>query len=183
MQDPKGLLRNVEWQTRDAFRKLARDFESKTDHIMRVRSARRTCAEQAEQYGIGRTYNLSSAPVTYAQGCQSWHVVGRAIDVDILMPNGVLTSNCGPYKFAGHMWENLGGVWGGTFPGFGPCGDQGHFEYHPGLNLADVCPSNASCESVSKRVDTSGPFPWTWVLGGVAVAGTLAWFGREKLRS
>lgn len=174
--DPQNLLAQVSWDVRKAFQQLAAAYQAQTGLGLKVRSARRTCQEQAEQYGIGRTYNLNSATVTNAQGCQSWHVAGRAIDADpIDLGTGKLVATCEQAGIAGTIWHQMGGVWGGTFPGFaGPCGDQGHFEWHPGLSLSQVCPSPGACEAVSAAIQTQAPVnPWLWALGGVLCVSAL----------
>ncbi len=174
--DPKGLLPQVDWQTRQAFLQLARAFRQQTGLGLLVRSARRSCAEQADLYGIGRTYNLASAPVTYAQGCQSWHVVGRAIDADpVNLATGKVQASCELATIAGKLWEGQGGVWGGRFGGFGGCGDQGHFEWHGGVKLSQACPAGLSCEQASARVQTQDPPGWGWAVGGFALVGLAGW--------
>lgn len=175
--DPKGLLPHLDWQTRAAFLRLAAAFRQQTGLGLQVRSGRRTCAEQAEQYGIGRTYNLGSPPVTYAQGCQSWHVLGRAVDADpVDLATGKVLATCQLATVAGQLWEAQGGVWGGRLGGFGPCGDQGHFEWHPHLSLATACPSPAACEQVSRQIQTQAPVsPLAWAVGGFVLIGAVGW--------
>jgi hypothetical protein len=156
--DPDGKLAHVTWQTRAQVQKLAR---AAPDLTIRVRSARRSCREQYDLYGIGRRYNLSSAPVTYADGCRSWHVSGRAVDLDVLDPSsGRPVSSCDPYRRLGEIWEAWGGGWGGRWGGFGPCGDQGHFQWTEGLKMEDVCPDPGACEQVSALVDAQTVAPW-----------------------
>lgn len=104
-----------------------------------IRSAGRTCAQQAEQVKLG----YSSAEL-----CRSMHVIGHAIDLD-LSP-----STCTTYTKLGEWWEQQGGVWGGRWKQFGPCGDAGHF--HIGFNKAQavptaVCPSGVA-ESECRKV-------------------------------
>jgi len=179
--DPKGFLGQIDWQTREAFLELAKRFRAMTGMPLRVRSGRRTCAEQNDLYGIGRTYNLSSKPVTYARGCQSWHVMGRAIDADPADPSTgkptSATQSCENATIAGQLWEQMGGVWGGRFGGFGGCGDQGHFEWHPGIKLSDVCPDPNRCDETTMAIATmrpASPLLWT-VVGAAAVLG-IGWF-------
>jgi hypothetical protein len=102
-----------------------------------VVSTRRTCADQNAKYEEGRT--APGPIVTNARGCQSWHVVGRAFDVDIVR---------GPkdWQTVGAIGKSLGLVWGGDFGGASAVlKDYGHFEYHPGLTIADVCPNPDAC--------------------------------------
>lgn len=141
LEDPKDRLASVTADTRESFIRLAEQFHQQTGLKLRVRSGRRTCAEQAQQWAIGRT--APGEKVTFAKGCRSWHVLGRAVDAD---PVGAFPS-CDLYTIAGEIWENMGGRWGGRFPGFGPCGDSGHFEWHPGLSMEALCPDPDDCEA------------------------------------
>jgi hypothetical protein len=99
-------------------------------------SGRRTCAEQAWIYAEGRTRDGTIH--TDARGCQSWHVVGRAFDVDIVK---------GPkdWQKLGALGRSLGLIWGGDFKTSAHLQDYGHFEYHPGITLADICPDPDAC--------------------------------------
>lgn len=120
-----------------------------------VRSTRRTCAEQNALYAIGRTVNPGAAKITYARGCVSWHVLGRAADVT-LGSAGNAGSLVAAYADAGAYWKSLQGYWGGDFPGFA---DVGHFEYHPGVHIEQVCIDPTHC--------TIAPYPGEST-GGVA---------------
>lgn len=183
VQDPGNRLPALDWQTRERFVELARAFERQTGLDLRVRSGLRSCADQRQLYGIGRTYNLGSPPVTYADGCRSWHVTGRAIDADPIDKSGNSAAACHVYTQAGELWERLGGKWGGRFKGFGPCGDAGHFEWHPGLAIEDVCPSPAACETTVRAIATTAPSSW-WQWGlGVVVVGLGAMAGTRLMRS
>ena len=97
----------------------------------RVASERRTCGEQDALYAKGRT--TSGGIVTGAPGCRSWHTWGRA--VDIYIPGWPDEA----YRKLGAYWQSIGGRWGGDF------GDPGHFEWHPGVDISDVCPSGTDC--------------------------------------
>lgn len=108
-----------------------------------ARSTRRTCAQQNELFAIGRTPGDTRAIVTKAQGCISWHVLGRAVDV---------TMTQGSYAELGALAKSMGWKWGGDFPGFP---DVGHVEYHPGLTIEQVCPSPSACSD--SVVDTTIP--------------------------
>lgn len=148
--DPDGLLTEIHPDTHRAVRRLVRQ----SDATVRVRSGRRSCAEQRDLYGIGRRYNVGSPPVTHADGCRSWHVLGRAVDLDILDPaTGRAVVPCAAYEALGVAWEQMGGVWGGRFSGFGSCGDAGHFEWHPGATIEDYCPDPSACEEVEVAID------------------------------
>lgn len=101
----------------------------------RLTSGRRSCAEQNRLYAQGRT--APGAIVTHARGCQSWHVAGRAVDVTL-----GASAPASEYAKIGAIGKELGGKWGGDFPGFP---DLGHLEYHPGLRIEDVCPNPDNC--------------------------------------
>jgi len=146
VEDPKDLLSTVTPDTRANFITMARRFEQQTGLKLKVRSGRRTCAEQAQQWAIGRT--APGQKVTFAKGCMSWHVLGRAVDADPYDPDtGRVTGGCDVYTTAGELWEAMGGKWGGRFPGFGACGDAGHFQWHPGLSMETLCPDPDDCEA------------------------------------
>jgi peptidoglycan L-alanyl-D-glutamate endopeptidase CwlK len=111
----------------------------------------RTCEEQDELYAQGRT--APGRIVTGVPGCRSWHVHGRAVDL--------YAGGWDPelYYELGRYWQELGGVWGGAF------NDYGHFEYHPGLVIGDVCPDE------SGRCAPRAVFCMAGV--GIAAAGVL----------
>lgn len=121
-----------------------------------ITSGKRSCAYQDQLYAQGRT--APGSIVTYARGCNSWHVVGRAVDVLI---------KAGPKDYAGlaAYWKSLGGAWGGDFKGAaGSLGDVGHFEYHPGLRYAsEVCVDPAHC-----GIDEAANAPRQWPSATVA---------------
>lgn len=184
--DLKNELAQLDWQTRDAFSELAKRFHKQTGMPLRVRSGRRSCQQQAELYGFGRTYNLDSKPVTYARGCQSWHVLGQAVDADPADPSTgkvtAATQSCTNATIAGQLWEQMGGTWGGRFGGFGSCGDQGHFEWHPGQKLSEVCPDPNRCEEAAFAIATERPAAsWGWALAsGALVLGIGLFFTLRK---
>jgi hypothetical protein len=102
---------------------------------VRIDSTRRTCAEQAAEYAKGRT--APGSIVTQVQGCGSYHVLGRAVDLF------VGSWDCADYEELGTFWESLGGRWGGRFS-FRDCV---HFEWpHPLLPTAALCPPGIACE-------------------------------------
>lgn len=103
----------------------------------RIASARRSCAEQNAIYAQGRT--TPGVIVTGARGCQSWHVWGRAVDLEA---RGATRAD---WEELGRWWESRGGTWGGDFPNVD---DPGHFEWHPGLTIAQACPDPDRCEEV-----------------------------------
>lgn len=179
--DTDSKLGRVTWQTRKAAIVLAAQFHAQTRMYLRVRSGRRTCAEQNAIYAKGRTTYLGSKPETYAQGCQSWHVLGRAIDFDVVRnPDGSdKTDLCETYALMGQMWEGLtGGTWGGRFRGFGPCGDAGHVENTKGVSHSALCPDPTACATIDALVDADIADPkvpaWPYALGAFLVVGAAA---------
>lgn len=175
--DPKGRLPDVEWSTRSRFKKLAARLFSETGLRLEVRSGRRSCAEQNRIYAAGRT-----APgdiQTYAAGCRSWHTLGRAVDAYVVLPDGRRSGAQSDYEKAGRLWESrFGGVWGGDFAGFGPGGDAGHFEYHPGLTTEQVCPTPSRCaEAVAQWGKSQSPY----LSIGLAASGLLLGVGGAYL--
>lgn len=182
VRDPKNLLAGIDWRARERFHQLASSFAQRTGLDLQVRSARRTCAEQADLYGIGRTYHLGKPPVTYARGCSSWHVLGRAVDADPVDAQGRVRGDCALYTLAGQLWEGMGGVWGGRFGGFGGCGDAGHFEWHPDVRLSELCPDPGACETVTQQIATVKPFGWSAAALSVAALGMGAALGYLTLK-
>lgn len=111
-------------------------------------SARRTCAQQNAIYAEGRT--APGTIRTNARGCYSWHVLGRAFDVEI-------TSGPKNWQLLGALGKSLGLEWGGDWQGSsGALHDFGHFQYRPGLALSDVCPDPDNCHD-NLNVDVPGP--------------------------
>jgi len=114
-------------------------------------SGRRTCAAQNALYAQG-------GGTTHARGCQSWHVLGRAVDVAIVG---------GPkdWQLLGSIGRGLGFKWGGDWTGpNAPKDDVGHFEYHPGLTIEDVCPDPSACRD--NMVTTLPPTIGDWQTSG-----------------
>lgn len=153
IDDPNNLLATNDWHTRAMIKKLAKDYHRHTGNGLRIRSGRRTCAEQDNIYAQGRT--RAGPIVTGAQGCRSWHVTGRAVDLDPFDPStGILfPGNSDEYRVLGAMWKKLGGGWGGDFANIY---DPGHFEWHPNMEIDDVCPRGMKCASlqIKKTVPT-----------------------------
>ena len=117
---------------------------------LRVTSTFRTCQEQNAIY----SQNRPGKTVTGASGCRSWHVWGRAFDVlieDPSAPNGlVMDGSDHRYDELADIGKQLGLVWGGNFS-WGR--DAGHFEYHPGMVIDDVCPDKtpSACDEQVQR--------------------------------
>jgi len=164
--DPNNVLPYVQWQTRDRALTLARKFQAATGLNLRTRpkGGRRTCAQQNAIYAQGRTE--PGDVVTHASGCLSWHVLGRALDLDPVDASGRLQPGSA-YAWAGSIWKALGGKWGGDFPGFP---DIGHFEYHPGLTIEQACPNPTYCSAIEASIQTTMPFGYGVWLGMVTTA-------------
>ncbi len=124
--------------TREAYARL-RGWSSATGYGkgFQVVSTRRSCEEQNGLYEQGRSE--AGDVVTKAPGCKSWHVAGRAFDIQIA-PG----ATCDAYLEMGQEWERMGGVWGGRW------GDCVHFEWHPGISISKVCPDQSACPQVEK---------------------------------
>lgn len=105
---------------------------------LKIISTLRTCSEQNRLYAQGRT--RPGKVVTHAQGCMSWHVLGRAFDVMIVEPRNPSIAD---WKRLGEVGKSIGLLWGGDFKGFF---DGPHFEWHPGKTIADFCKNPARCE-------------------------------------
>lgn len=156
--DPANRLAGIDWRVRERFLGLTKAFTEATGLHLQVRSAKRSCAEQDDLYNYGRTHHTDKPPITYARGCQSWHVLGRAVDADVVDGSGKLRGDCKLYTLAGELWEKrFGGVWGGRFGGFGECGDAGHFEWHPDVKLSELCPTPGACTSIVVATASPGP--------------------------
>jgi hypothetical protein len=149
--DPDRLLGTLHPEARVA---LERFFRGRRE-VARVVSGRRSCLVQNTLYAASSAASDPSQVATRARGCQSWHVLGRAVDVRLVRPDGKDNYDCAAYRSVGEAWQRLGGVWGGSFSGFGACGDQFHFEWHPGRTLADECPDPDACAAVELRVDAA----------------------------
>jgi hypothetical protein len=118
---------------------------------LKVVSTLRTCAEQNDIYAQGRT--KPGRVVSNAPGCRSWHVFGRALDVLIRNSDGTLQLDADPrYEVLGDIATDLGFVWGGKW------GDAGHFEFHPGIRIEDLCPDPSDCEMAVARYGSHGNY-------------------------
>lgn len=178
LQDPKGYLPGLEWQTRSKLVELAGRFRKATGLDLRVRSGRRTCAEQNALYAQGR--DGAGEIITHASGCTSWHVLGRAADLDPITIAGQGQAE-GVYRTAGAIWVGMGGVYGGNFAGFP---DIGHFEWHPGLTIERACPNATYCSAIEASIQTSMPAVRYLVIGslvGAAALGALRWWHRRSI--
>jgi hypothetical protein len=132
------------------------NFASKNGIDARVVSTRRSCAEQDAIYESG------AGVATQAKGCISWHVWGRAADLELSGP-------ASDYALLGDKWKEWGGVWGGDFS----FGDIGHFEWHPGVKIEEVCPNEGACPDPNAPWPEDRPLflrPAVQLAGGVVLA-------------
>jgi len=100
-----------------------------------VASGLRSNAEQAALYAQGRTE--PGPVVTHAPPGTSWHNYGLAFDVAVLS-GGEETYPRDPdlWQAIGDLGRSVGLGWGGDYPSGQT--DLPHFEYHPGLTIADA---------------------------------------------
>lgn len=168
MLTPTGTLDDIVPDARGKFRELLQIAEE-LGMKPAIRSAGRTCAEQLALYGQGSS-------TTQANLCRSWHVLGRAIDLN-LHPN-----DCATYTELGEIWEDMGGQWGGRWKQFGDCGDAGHFQYAPGAAVPEsVCPNDISvheCDRIREAylvAEGNQPRAVFGVLAGAAIVLGVAW--------
>jgi hypothetical protein len=129
------ILQTLTPDTRDAVKQLIA-FARARGLTPKLLEGQRSCARQAALYAQGRT--TDGPQVTWVQGCRSWHIFGRAVDLHIG------SENCADYEPLGKFWESLGGGWGGRFAQK----DCVHFEWaHPDLPLSELCPDPGACDA------------------------------------
>ena len=136
---------------------------------IQINETRRTCARQNQLFAQGR--ETEGKILTGARGCRSWHVHGRAVDLITKGPQSIP-----PYRALGDFWKGLGGKWGGDFKGLD---DYGHFEWHPGFGITDVCLDVDGCvvqehAPVYPQLPGRGGSGIGWVLAA-GLAGTAAY--------
>lgn len=142
--EPTGTLDDLAPSVRGHFEQLL-ELADELGMEPHIRSAGRTCADQEALAAQGPS-------TTRARGCRSWHVLGRAIDLD-LTPNV-----CETYTQLGLAWEQMGGGWGGRWTQFGTCGDAGHYQWpfegepRGGAVPSSVCREDVDCETVRSLV-------------------------------
>lgn len=143
MFEPTHSIEDIVPEARPAFETLL-----KTAHSLGLspsvgkHGAGRTCATQQMLKGMG-------PGVTGAGMCRSFHVIGRALDIDLY------PSTCANYTKLGEFWESMGGTWGGRWTQFGACGDARHFQWSGGHGSVpeSICPSDVSlkeCEELRR---------------------------------
>lgn len=166
--EPTGTLDDVVPAAREPFEALLEQAED-WGMAPRIRSAGRTCAMQQALHAQG-------PGVTGAALCRSWHVLGRALDLD-LDPH-----DCRTYERLGRFWEAMGGTWGGRWSSFGACGDQGHFHWpeEAGQQAVprSICDAATldECEAVREAyLERASGGMRLAALAGVALAAAGAW--------
>jgi peptidoglycan LD-endopeptidase CwlK len=92
----------------------------------------RSFEEQAKLYAMGRT--APGNKVTNAKPGSSWHQFKLAFDV-VPLVNGKAVWDSNMWPLIGMLGEQVGLTWGGRWKKFK---DLPHFEYHPGLTLAEA---------------------------------------------
>ena len=108
---------------------------------------------QAEAWGmqpvIGdalRTCDDQAAASSSVVKARSWHVLGRAVDLQLSGPDA--------YRRLGEWWESIGGTWGGRWTtSYPPHGDYQHFQWSDGRDgiPESIWPSDEACESARAR--------------------------------
>lgn len=125
--------------TRQMVLRLLREADRGGVDVLSIDSGLRSCAQQNALLEGG---GADGQMVTQARGCQSWHVLGRAVDLR-------LSGGVPDYEALGNLWKSWGGLWGGDFSFH----DYGHFEWHPGLTIGGTCPTG------TERCDEGPPWP------------------------
>jgi len=106
---------------------------------LEVISGLRTWEEQAEIFAQGRT--KPGERVTNARPGSSWHNFGLAVDLGLFDGRAYVDNTDRPraekvYRALAEIAKEYGIEWGGYWRG--KFKDTPHFEYHPGLNLAEA---------------------------------------------
>lgn len=124
---------------------LAREFKIRAEKKgLRViyTATHRSFSEQDGLYAQGRT--KPGKIVTNAKGGDSWHNYALAFDIAIVKSDDSIdwgdkldTNHNGlnDWQELGKIGKELGLAWGGDFKSIK---DTPHFEYHPGITLADA---------------------------------------------
>lgn len=128
MTDVKHSLDGVVPMALPAFSALLEQAEV-WGMLPKIGDALRTCEDQA-----GATHSHVKE--------RSWHVLGRAIDLELL---GGLPA----YTRLGEYWESIGGTWGGRWTtAYPPNGDYQHFQWSGGRDgiPESIWPTGMPCE-------------------------------------
>lgn len=129
-QDPKGILASGELHPA-----LAEKVQSFLDQARSegldvfVFEGHRSFARQQKLFEKGNN-------VTFANGGNSFHNYGLAVDIVFYDQNGNPSwDQKHNWNRLGEIGKDLGLIWGGEFSRIK---DMAHFEYHPGYSLMDV---------------------------------------------
>lgn len=139
-KEPRGLAQSERYITRldPSIRNMARELLTRASNVgidLVVTQGLRDNAEQQRLYDQGRT--TEGPIVTNAPPGSSWHNFGLAFDVAVLSPEGKATwpNDSALWDRIGQLGKASGLTWGGDFASIK---DRPHFEYHPGVTLADA---------------------------------------------
>jgi len=146
---------------------------------VRVISTRRSCVDQTVPVVI-----IDGRPTKRAPGCRSWHVWGRAFDVELL------DKSDDRYRQLGDVGKAIGLVWGGDFA---TNYDPVHFEWAPGISISAVCPDPADCVAALARggayvppgAPPASPSPTMSLTAravALAVGGVFGWLAGVQLQ-
>jgi len=145
---------------------------------VRVISTRRSCADQLDVPVV----IIDGRPTKRAPGCRSWHVWGRAFDVELLEKSD------DRYRQLGDVGKAIGLVWGGDFvTNYDPV----HFEYAPGMSVTSICPDPQDCVAALARggayvpgvppASPSPAMPVTIRVFALALGGAVGWLAGARL--
>jgi hypothetical protein len=113
----------------------------------RVVSTLRSCSDQAAIYARGRS--SPGSVVSWAKGCRSWQVWGRAADI-LLFEGGKMLAGSDPRYVALGEFARQAGL---SQPL--PTSDPGHFQHAAGMAIGTLCPDPGACEQAL----TGAPLP------------------------
>lgn len=138
--EPRGLKQSERYIAKldPSIQSMARELLQRAANVgidLVVTQGLRTNAEQQALYDQGRT--TEGPIVTNAPPGSSWHNFGLAFDVAVLSPEGKATwpNDSALWDRIGQLGKASGLTWGGDFASIK---DRPHFEYHPGVTLADA---------------------------------------------
>lgn len=124
-----------------SIRGMARRLLIESPRALIITDGLRDDGRQAALYAQGRT--APGKIVTYAPAGSSWHNFGLAFDVAVW--NGTKATwpnNVALWTEIGLVGEAIGLTWGGRFLRLT---DLPHFEYHPGITLAQAREGKRPC--------------------------------------
>lgn len=127
---------------------------------------------QDQLYAKGRT--SPGAVVTGTRGGESWHNFGLAFDVAMVAPGPdpkkgqpSWPKNRDVWQVIGNLGKSIGLGWGGDFT---KIADYGHFEFHPGITIANAREGKRPTEPspAPKPVVSTAPPATSWKDDGAA---------------